>query len=64
MTKIKNILPTKFEGVKLFEVESFDDNRGSFKEIYNKEIQSAIGKNINFIQEGCIIRNLLINNQN
>ena len=51
MTKIKNILPTIFEDVKLFEMESFDDNRGSFKEIYNKEIQSAIGGNINFIQD-------------
>ena len=51
MTKIKNILPTRFEDVKLFEMESFDDNRGSFKEIYNQEIQSAIGENINFIQD-------------
>ena len=51
MTKIKNILPTRFEGVKLFEMESFDDNRGSFKEIYNKEIQSVVGENINFIQD-------------
>ena len=51
MTKIKNILPTRFEGVKLFEMELFDDNRGSFKEIYNKEIQSTIGENINFIQD-------------
>ena len=51
MTKIKNILPTIFEDVKLFEMESFDDNRGSFKEIYNKEIQSIIGEDINFIQD-------------
>jgi len=51
MTKIKNILPTKFEDVKLFAIESFDDNRGSFKEIYNQEIQSAIGEDINFVQD-------------
>ena len=37
MTKIKKILPTIFEDVKIFEMESFDDNRGSFKEIYNKK---------------------------
>ena len=52
MTKIKNILPTKFEGVKLFDLESFDDNRGSFKEVFRSDvIEENLGYKINFCQE-------------
>ena len=51
MTKIKNIISTNFKDVKLFELESFNDKRGLFKEVFNQEIQSLIGENINFIQD-------------
>ena len=51
MTKIKNIFETKFNDVKLFELESYNDKRGSFKEIFNKQIQTLIGKDVKFIQD-------------
>ena len=50
MKKIKAVLPTIFKDVKFFELESFNDNRGSFKEVYNKEISSIIG-GIEFVQD-------------
>ena len=50
MKKIKAVLPTIFEDVKFFELESFNDNRGSFKEVYNEEISLMIG-GIKFIQD-------------
>ncbi|MAQ43829.1 MAG: dTDP-4-dehydrorhamnose 3,5-epimerase [Candidatus Marinimicrobia bacterium] len=50
MKKIKEISSTIFEDVKFFELESFNDNRGSFKEVYNQEIESILGS-INFIQD-------------
>ena len=56
MTKIKNILPTIFEDVKFFELELFNDNRGSFKEVYNKEIELMLG-NISFVQDNESISN-------
>ena len=48
---IVNSIPTIFEGVKLFELNEFHDERGSFKEVLNKNILSAIDKNINFVQD-------------
>ena len=51
MTKIKNIIPTKFKDIKLFELASYNDDRGFFREIFNKEIKSLIGDKINFIQD-------------
>ena len=51
MTKIKNIISTKFNDVKLFEVTSHSDQRGSFKEIFNNEVQSLVGDGISFIQD-------------
>ena len=44
MTKIKKILTTKFDDVKLFELESYNDERGSFREVYNNEINGLISK--------------------
>ena len=51
MTKIKNIIPTKFDGVKLIELESFQDQRGYFKEVYNDEINLLLQRDIKFIQD-------------
>ena len=51
MTKIKNIIPTKFKDIKLFELASYNDDRGSFREVFNKEVESLIGEKINFIQD-------------
>ena len=51
MTEIKNIIPTKFKDIKLFELTSYNDDRGFFREIFNKEIKSLIGDKINFIQD-------------
>ena len=56
MKKIKAVLPTIFEDVKFFELESFNDNRGSFKEVYNEEISLMIG-GIKFIQDNESISN-------
>ena len=50
MIKIKNIISTKFNNVKLFEVTSHSDPRGSFREIFNDEVQSLVGDEISFIQ--------------
>tara|TARA_Y100000996_G_scaffold413524_1_gene401968 strand:- start:614 stop:1162 length:549 start_codon:yes stop_codon:yes gene_type:complete len=56
MKKIKAVLPTIFKDVKFFELESFNDNRGSFKEVYNEEIGSIIG-GIEFVQDNESISN-------
>ncbi len=56
MTKIKTILPTIFEDVKFFELKSFNDNRGSFKEVYNKEV-SLMLEGIDFIQDNESVSN-------
>ena len=61
MTKIKNILPTIFEDVKLFEMESFDDNRGSFKEIFrNNVLDENLSYRINFCQENNVKSSLMV----
>ena len=51
MMKIKNIIPTKFNGIKLFKLASYDDDRGFFREVFNKEVKSLIGDKINFVQD-------------
>ena len=48
---IENIGSKVFEEVKYFKLNTFIDNRGYFKETFNKEIQELIGSNINFIQD-------------
>ena len=50
MTIVKNI-DTIFKDVKCFQIRSFNDERGSFREVYNKEILDFIGSTVNFIQE-------------
>ena len=50
MSRIINI-ETKFEGVKLLELESFSDNRGFFREVYNQEILKYLDLDIKFIQD-------------
>ena len=47
-TKI-NSISTIFQDVKLFEISSFNDDRGSFKEVFNEVINDFI--DINFIQD-------------
>ena len=51
MIKIKNIFPTIFEDIKLFELASYDDDRGFFREVFNKEVELLIGEKINFVQD-------------
>ena len=48
---IENIGSKVFEEVKYFKLNTFIDNRGYFKETFNKEVQELIGSNINFIQD-------------
>ena len=48
---IQNIGSKIFKEVKYFKLNTFIDNRGYFKETFNKEIQELIGSNINFIQD-------------
>ena len=48
---IENIGSKIFKEVKYFKLNTFIDNRGYFKETFNKEIQEFIGSNINFIQD-------------
>ena len=50
MTIVKNI-DTIFKDVKCFQIRSFNDERGSFREVYNKEILDIIGSTVNFIQD-------------
>ena len=51
MTKIKNIIPTKLKDIKLFKLAPYNDDRGFFREVFNKEVQSLIGDEINFVQD-------------
>ena len=51
MTNIKSIDSTKFNDVKLFKLASHSDERGFFREVFNKEIQSFVGSEISFIQD-------------
>ena len=44
-------LSTKFKDVKFFELKSYSDLRGNFKEVYNDDIKSLVGRNIKFIQD-------------
>ena len=44
-----NSIQTIFQDVKLFEISSFNDNRGSFREVFNQEINDLI--DINFVQD-------------
>ena len=39
MTKIKNIIPTKLKDIKLFELALYNDDRGFFREVFNKEVE-------------------------
>ena len=48
---IDNIGSKIFKEVKYFKLNTFIDNRGYFKETFNKEIQEFIGCNIGFIQD-------------
>jgi len=42
---------TVLDGVLLIKLESFEDFRGTYKEIYNKKLYEDNGININFIQD-------------
>lgn len=42
---------TKLAGVKLIELERFEDHRGAFVESYNKELYAKNGIDINFVQD-------------
>ena len=61
MTKIKNIIPTKLKDIKLFKLAPYNDDRGFFREVFNKEIETLIGDEINFVQdnESCSKRGVL-----
>ena len=48
---IDNIGSKIFKEVKYFRLNTFIDNRGYFKETFNKEIQEFIGTNTHFIQD-------------
>ncbi len=52
---------TKLEGVRLIQLESFEDHRGEYIETYNKAIYRDSGININFIQDdySISVRNVL-----
>ena len=50
MTIIDSI-PTIFNGAQLFEIKDHCDERGSFKEVFNKDILTRIDKDINFVQD-------------
>ena len=47
-TKI-NSISTIFQDVKLFKISSFNDDRGSFKEVFNETINDFVG--IDFVQD-------------
>ena len=48
---IENIGSKIFKEVKYFKLNCYIDNRGYFKETFNKEVQEFIGYNIGFIQD-------------
>ncbi len=45
------ILKTHISGLVLFETKIFEDERGTFCEIFNEEIQDRLGQNIQFVQD-------------
>lgn len=45
------LISTKFNDVKLFTANCFNDKRGFFRETYNQEIETLIGGNVKFIQD-------------
>ena len=49
MIAIKDI-STKLSGLKLFKIKSYSDERGLFREVYNRKIQKHIGEDVKFIQ--------------
>ena len=46
-----NLKNTKIEGLKLFKLETFKDNRGCFYETFNKKKYNTILNNVDFVQE-------------
>ena len=44
-------LPTKLEGVTIFEVQAFSDERGFFYEVWNARDFAAAGLGVTFVQE-------------
>ena len=50
MSRIINI-ETKFEDVKFLELESFSDDRGFFREVYNQKISKYLNSDVKFIQD-------------
>ena len=45
------LIRTEFPGLLIFEPKVFEDNRGYFYESYNQKIFSALGIEINFVQD-------------
>ena len=43
-------LDTMLVGLNFFQIKSYNDDRGSFKEVYNKEIKTHLGNNVKFVQ--------------
>ena len=46
-----NVLKTKLDGVICINPDIFQDHRGSYMEIYNKELYKEHGVNVNFVQD-------------
>lgn len=46
------IIPTPFDGLKIFEIDYFEDERGFFIEPWNKRVFHDIGFDEEFVQEG------------
>ncbi len=51
MKKIKDITASKINDIKLFQLSSFKDGRGFFRETFNEEVELMLGEKINFIQD-------------
>ena len=47
---IKNIQETKLDGVKVIELDFFNDFRGSYQETYNQKEYIDSGLDVNFVQ--------------
>ena len=51
MNNIRQIITSKIDDVKLFSLNTYSDSRGFFRETFNKEIESFLGKNNQFLQD-------------
>ena len=51
MMTIQENMESQFKDVKYLKIKSFSDQRGSFKEVFNEEVQLLVGEQVHFVQD-------------